>query len=228
MHLLITGANCSLGQLAVEHFRAKHQLRLTDMEGEYHGEHTDLPYQAADLRNPAEVPPLVQGIDAILHLAIFDPAPSTGKWAEQERLDLAARGTYVLLSEARQAGVERVVLVSTLAQFEAYPTHYIIDEGWQPEPAPIADELAPYLAEITCREFAREGGLRAICLRFGAIEEAKGTSAGDALQAIIGALALPFTETGYRWRLFHVSGNKRFPFRSTHKQALGFETEGGS
>jgi nucleoside-diphosphate-sugar epimerase len=226
MKLLITGATRPLGRLAVRHFESGHQLRLTD-----YGPSADLQnsfdYQSADLRNPAEVTPLVEGIEAILHFDPYDLPPVSGAAAEQERLDLAARGTYVLLDEARKAGVERLIAVSTLAPFGAYPEQYIIDESWQPEPAPNADDLAPYLSEIVCREFAREGGIQTICLRFGPIDQPDGTPESDALQALSGALSLQFTPTGYRWQLYHVADSERFPMDPA-RQAFGFGTKGAN
>lgn len=223
MNLLITGADRSLGQLAVGHFKDVHRLRITGTEPSVDGDD----YRPVDLREPGAVAPLVEGIQAILHLAVYEPVPLTGPGAEQERLDVAARGTYVLLQEARKAGVERVVLASRLALMAAYPEDYVVDENWQPEPAAEAESLAPYLSEIVCREFAREGGICTICLRFGALGEAEGTAETDALQALDGSLALVFENPGYRWHLFHVSRSARFPMRAA-LEPLGFEQKGGA
>ncbi len=210
MNLLITGADRSLGRLAAGVFRNGHRLRLTGTGPSLAGELSDLEYRPADLRTPEEVAPLVEGMDAVLHLAVFDPAPLSGAAAEQERLDVAARGTYVLLSEARKAGVERAILVSTLALFEAYPEDYVVDETWQPQPPVDAEALAPYLSELTCREFARAGELYVACLRFGPLGEAEGTTEEDAVRALESALALEIKLPGYRWGLFHISSGKRF------------------
>ncbi len=223
MNLLITGADRPLGRLAAGHYKGAHRLRLTGTEPSVDGGD----YRPVDLREPEGVAPLVEGIQAVLHLAVYDPAPPSGPAAEQERLDVAARGTYVLLQEARKAGVERVVLASTLALMAAYPEDYLVDENWQPEPAADAESLAPYLSEIVCREFAREGGIRTICLRFGALGEAEGTADADALQALDGSLALAFENPGYRWHLFHVSRSARFPMRAA-LEPLGFEQKGGA
>jgi nucleoside-diphosphate-sugar epimerase len=219
MKLLITGADRPLGRLATDYFQTTRDLILTGQAAALNGVHANLPYQLVDLRQPDAVKPLLAGVEAILHLDIYDPQPLSGPQAEQDRLDIATRGTYVLLSEARQAGVERLILASSLAHFDAYPQDYVIDESWQPEPAPNADALAPYLGEIVCREFAREGGIRAICLRFGPLDASGGTPGNEALQALSGALALPFTKTGYRWRLFHLTTAQRFTTNAA-RQAL--------
>ena len=213
MDLLITGADRPLGRLVAEHFRGMHRLRVTGMTPSVPGEIAGVAYRAADLRRPEEVGPLVEGMDAVLHLAEYDPTPLEGPRAEQERLDIAARGTYVLLCEAREAGVERVVLVSSLALFDAYPDDFVVDETWQPEPEADAESLAPFLSETVCREFVREGGICAVCLRFGALGEVDGTEEADAVGAIEQALAMPFGDRGYRWHLFHISSDDRFPLR---------------
>ena len=177
-------------------------------------------YSQADLRVPEAVEPLLLGIEAVLHLAVFDPSQSSGQGSEQEELELASRGTYVLLQKAREAGVDRLILASRISLMEDYPENYIVDESWQPRPRPEAESLAPYLAEITCREFAREGGIRAVCLRFGDLDLPKGTPHSDALQALAGALNIRFEPNGYRWQVFHVTANDRFPLRG-ESQLLG-------
>jgi nucleoside-diphosphate-sugar epimerase len=227
MNLLITGANRPLGTLATTHFRSAHHLRLTDYSPALVEPQPDLDYRQADLRNPAAVAPLVEGIEAVLHLDLYHLPPISGPAAEKERLDLAARGTFVLMNEARKAGVNRVILISTLDFFETYPDDYVIDESWQPEPAPNADALAPYLAEIICREFAREGGIRAVCLRFGPLGQPNGTDEADALQAIEQALVLAFTEPGYRWHSIHVADSDRFS-TNVARQMLGLTLKGAN
>ena len=130
--------------------------------------------------------------------------------AEQERLDIAARGTYVLLKEARKAGVDRGIVASTLGMFEAYPEEFNVNETWQPQPPARAEALAPMMSELTAREFAREGGIRIVCLRFGRLGDPEGTTEEDARRALDEALALEFGDPGYRWGLFHISSGERF------------------
>ncbi|MDA0745898.1 MAG: NAD(P)-dependent oxidoreductase [bacterium] len=218
MKLLITGADRPLGKLAVHHFGAAHTLRLTGIAAG--GD-----VQVADLREPEEVASLVAGMDAILHLAEYDPAPVLGPTAEQDRLEIAARGSYVLLEEARKAGVDRVVLASTLALMDAYPEEYVVDENWMPRPGPHADSLAPYMAEIVCREFAREGGIRCVCLRFGTLGDL--TPEEDALQALDRALAVEFKDPGYRWFLLHVAASDRF-LCGEARRVLQLDRKGGA
>ena len=227
MKLLITGAYQHFGRLAGAHFSKAHEVLLTDCKPDKPGEAGKLAYSQADLRDPDVVKGLCAGVDAILHLAEFDPPEIPGDNAEQERLELSAQGTYVLLKGAREAGVERVILASTLDLVSDYPEDYLVDENWQPRPDADADSLAPYLAELVCREFCREGGIRCVCLRFGALDEVDGTREQDAMEAMEKALVLPMEDPGYRWHLFHVSSSPTRP-SSTAERALGLELERGA
>ena len=210
MNILITGADRPLGALAASRLRDRHRLQLTGAAPALAGDLSGMSYCQADLRQPDQTAPLVQAVDAVLHLDPYDPAPVSGAEAEQERLDIAARGAYVLLKQAREAGVERAIVASTLELFEAYPEAFVVDETWQPQPAARAEALAPMMCELTAREFAREGGIRVICLRFGKLGDPKGTSEEEALRAFEEALALEFGDPGYRWGLFHISSGERF------------------
>ena len=220
MNLLITGADRPLGHLAALHFGDENDLRLTGYSPSLQGD-SGREYCTADLRVSEEVEPLLSGVEAVLHLSTFDPAPRSGPRSEQDGLEMASRGTYVLLQKAREAGVDRLILASTISLLEDYPENYVVDESWQPRPRPNAESLAPFLAEITCREFAREGGINTICLRFGDLDHLEGTSNSDALQALSGALNMTFEPSGYRWFVFHVTSNGRFPNRLGF-QPLGF------
>jgi nucleoside-diphosphate-sugar epimerase len=185
-----------------------------------------LEYQQADLRCEEAVKPLVADINSILHLGAFDPAPWDGDSAEQEALEYATLGTYVLCQEARRAGVERIVVAGSLCIFDAYPDSYLIDEMWRPRPAPDAAGLMPYLCEQVAREFAREGGINGVCLRLLPIgdDPERNTRLADALHAIDCALALEFTVAGYRWYVFHIATSPRYLVREAVRK-LGFRPQ---
>ena len=222
MNILLTGADRPLGALAAARLSKDHHLRLTGSAAALGGKLSAMDYQAADLRVPDEAAPLVEGMDQVLHLDPYDPAPVMGVDAEQVRLDVAARGTYVLLQAASQAGIGRVVVASTMALFDRYSNDYVIDETWQPQPTAQAESLAPMMSELSAREFARQGELSIVCLRFGALGS-DGTTEDDAAGALAEALTMEFEQPGYLWHLFHVVSTGRFanrdnplPLRSSH------------
>ena len=223
MKVLLTGADRPLGALAATRLSDVHHLRLTGSAPALEGTLAVMDYRAADLRVPAEAVPLIEGMDAVVHLDPYDPAPITGADAEQERLDVAARGTYVFLQAASQGGIARVVVGSTMALFDSYPDDYVIDETWQPQPNAQAESLAPMMSELSAREFARQGELSIVCLRFGALSGTEGTTEDDAVGALAEALTMEFEQPGYLWHLFHVVSTGRFakqgnplPLRSSH------------
>ena len=210
MNVLTTGVDRPLGKSLMD--RLANRFTLRGVSCHPTGGGLDAP--EVDLRCADSVAPHLAGVDAVLHLSEYDPSPMVGKNSEQELLDRAARGTYVLLGEAVRAGVDRIVLASRLSLMAGYPDDYVIDEMWKPRPGASADELAPHMAEIVCREFAREGGIRAVCLRFGALDAPDGTSPDDAVCAVSAALELSFESPGYRWHVCHVSSSPRFPMRA--------------
>lgn len=220
MRILITGADQPLGQLAAKSLEKEHTLRLTGVTAA----DPDGDYIQADLREPDQVAPLVEGIDAILHLAPH-AKPETPDWrAENAALDHAGRGTYVLLQEALKAGVQRLVLASRLELMAAWPEDYVVDETWKALPAANAAALAPFMAELTVREFVRAENLLAVCLRLGGLGDAPdGTTQADAVAAIRAALVLDPAERKYRWWLYHICSTERYSLGSATQPPLNFQ-----
>src|SRR5690349_17737800 len=114
MRVLVTGADSPLGGVAVAALRHDYDLRLTGTAELPPGGAEGLPYSAADLREPDQVTPLMEVIDAVLHLAPFAVADPADPLAEGELLDRVARGTFVLLHAALKGGASRMVLASRL------------------------------------------------------------------------------------------------------------------
>lgn len=199
MRILITGSDCPLGALLAQRLEPEHDLVLAPA--------------SADLRQPGIVAPLVEGVEAIAHLSAFPAATPKTAAEEAEVLLHAGRGTYVLQKAALEAGVSRIVLASRLEVVERYPSEYRVDETWQPRPRPEADALAPYLAELTLREFARAEAIYGICVRFGSPEEGSGsfTPLPAAAEALERALTMELPPSGHRWRLLHFDASGRFP-----------------
>ncbi|MBM3457559.1 MAG: NAD(P)-dependent oxidoreductase, partial [Armatimonadetes bacterium] len=162
MRILITGADQPLGAALVRALRSEHDLILVGASPNAPTGAEGLPYSNADLREPDQVEPLVSGVQAIAHLAHHMRPATPDAAAEKEVLDLAGRGAYVLLHAALKAGVVRVVLASRLELMSAYPENYLVDPNWRPRPKPDAASLAPFVAELTVREFVRAEELVAV------------------------------------------------------------------
>jgi nucleoside-diphosphate-sugar epimerase len=227
MRILITAANTPLGQLAARALREQHELRLTDAQPEGPAGLQTLPYAAADLREPEQGAPLVEGIEAIAHLAPHAPFATPDASAEKEALDTAARGTYVLLREALRAGVRRVVLASRLDLMAAYGEQVVVDQTWRPLPDADAAALAPYLAELTLREFVRAEEIVGVCLRFGDLGDGPAdTTLADAATAIERALTMDLEGRKYRWWLYHIGSTDRYPLGAAAGPPFSFARGG--
>jgi nucleoside-diphosphate-sugar epimerase len=204
MEILVTGTGQPLAEGFASSCSEGYSLRFPPRD------------QGVDWCDVETVNDLVAGVDAILHFA--PPSVPDKGLEEGDLLDFATRSTYVLMQAGSEAGVGRIVLASTMAMFENYSPDYVIDEIWQPKPSAEAASLAPFLVEMTCREFARQGGIAVICLRFGDLDKAEGTTETDALAALDGALKMELDPLGYRWHVFHVYSGKRFPMRAARQK----------
>lgn len=200
MKLVVTGADRPLGALLC---RGLAQGREVVPAG-----------AGVDLRSPEEVAALLKGAQALVHTLPYDPPMGRGIEAEGEVLDLVARSTYVIVQAACKAGIGRIVLISQLSLLEAYPAEYEVGPDWEPRPRPEGLALAPYMAELTCREIARLGKLEVICLRLGALDAPEGTSGADALKAVEAALVYERKEREYHWLVHHVASAGRFATRT--------------
>lgn len=227
LRILITGADQLLGSLAANALRDDYEICLCGAGSHAGQELADLPYSQADLREPSQAAPLTEGVDAILHLAPYSPERGTDPATEKHTLDTAGRGTYVLLHAALQAGVRRVVLASRLDLLAAHPANAIIDETWKALPEATAAGLAPYLAELTLREFVRAEELVGVCLRLGSLEGGQDSATpSDAVAAIRAALTMDLTGHRYRWWLYHIASSGRFTTAAAQKQPLGWNSTG--
>src|SRR5690349_2742466 len=104
MKIAITGGRSLLGKAVVAALKGQHQVSVVPK---------------GDLRDEAFAKQSVEGAEALIHLApLYPEVPKRAP--ERELLDLATRGTYVLMNAAMAAGVRRVVLGSTLSLMERY------------------------------------------------------------------------------------------------------------
>jgi nucleoside-diphosphate-sugar epimerase len=223
MHVLITGADQPLGGAVARALRGSCTLRLTGSDALAPPGCEELEYTPADLREPDQVNPLLEGIDAVAHLAVHACFSTPDAEAEKLALDLAARGTYVLLHAALKAGTRRVVMASRLDLLAAYPESYLVDPTWKPLPAADAASLAPYMAELTLREFVRAEELLGICLRMGDLGSgAADTTEADAVSAVRKALEMNTGARKYRWWLYHICSTDRYPLGAAASAPLEF------
>ena len=116
---LITGATGAVGPLVVNAFHdAGYPLRTLSLDPPPTGAWSqDVETIIGDITDPAAVQTAMQGVDAVIHLAallhIVNPPPEMrGKY---ERINVG--GTATVADAAARAGVQRVVLFSTIAVY---------------------------------------------------------------------------------------------------------------
>ena len=179
--------------------------------------------EAADI-DPSVL--LSKGFTEIIHAPVWSGAGA----GSDDWLDACTRSTYNLLLAASNSGtVERVTIISSMAQFLSYPSTAVIGSHWAPLPSTDPLSLGPHLAEFVAKQFSRAGVLRCLIVRVGDVSTDTDTvtvttqqggrfttTAADAADAIIKEIrqqpshdALraksPFTGPNpSRWQVLHV------------------------
>lgn len=205
MKIIVTGADRPLGGLLCRSLDQSCEIVPVGQAAASSEDLEGREYRCVDLCIAADVAAVVQGAGALVHALPFDPpAAGTDAQAGAELLGQIARGTYVVVMAALEAGMKRIVLISQMALLQDYPDDYLVSPDWRPLPRAEADSLAPYTAELVCREIARTGRIEVICLRFGALDAEGGTGAADAVEAVAAALQENNPDRGQNWSLRHV------------------------
>lgn len=160
MNVLINGSPTAIGRAVVAELAdSGHNLRLTSL-APY--EHQDVVVCA--LEHDELTDKLVEDIDAIINVGYQDEVDMGATF----HLDYYARRTYNLLWAASNAGVKRVVNLSTLRLMEEYEENLVVTELWRSQPlASDINLLCAHLVEIICKEFARDRMFEVINLRLG-------------------------------------------------------------
>lgn len=107
--VVVTGAAGAIGSVVVERLSGRWQLRATDVRSRA-GVHE------LDITDPTSSRAAFTGADAIVHLAA-DPDPAAD-WARLRGPNV--EGAYVVAAGARDCGVRRLVLASSLQAVSAY------------------------------------------------------------------------------------------------------------
>lgn len=222
MKLLLTTARNRLTQHLAQVLSARHRVVLTD----------SLPVRSrhafirCDLNHDAETRRLVEGMDAIIWSGWTDPSEEVSL-----QLDRQTRCLYNLLWAAWEAGVPRVVQLSSLCVMDQYARDLRITERWLPWPATEPPAVTYRLGEILCREFARESRHQVVCLRLGSILWSPGHCSSDGVTCrdVAEAVSRSLTAELPGYSLFHiqskVSGQRYGTERA--QRLLGFESSWG-
>ena len=159
--ILITGANGKVARsVRAEMASLCKELHLTDIVPcEPTGPAQTV--QIADLADPAAVPALVQGVDAIVHFAGF---PREAPWPVL--LDANIRVVINLWEAAAAAGVQRIVYASSNHAVGYYPRTERIDARAPARPDGRYGATKVFM-EAVAQLYADKNGLRAFGMRIG-------------------------------------------------------------
>ena len=124
----------------------------------------DVELYEKDIRNPDDLLPCFDGVDAVIHLAAYGNVVDSIQ-SPVENFRVNAQGTLNVLEASRAAGVEKFVMASTGGALmgNAPPP---VDEHSVPQP------ISPYGAsklagEGYCSAYATSYGMNTACCRFG-------------------------------------------------------------
>lgn len=202
MKILVTAADSALGTLLCQQLAREHDVVPIGRSETANVNR----YECLDLTNPEAVAKVLEGVETVVHAVPYTSEESREQ-SEQELLDWVSRSTYVLTTEACDAEVRRIVLLSTLDLMRSYDERYIVTNDWQPRPRASADALAPHMAELVGREIARTGKIEVVTLRLGDIDVE--VSEAEVIEAVTDAFD---SELGaqYHWTVQHVASSGRF------------------
>ena len=162
MRVLITGASGYVGREVALGLEKEHDLRL----GGRNPPQGDPRWVRLDVTQPADVARAMQGMEAVIHLAV-----ATGHEGDYEdddfnqlRFDVNVKGTFNVLEAARRAGVKRFVHTSSImVVWGSKPPETVPGDA---APRPVGTyAVTKQIAELLCEHYARSHGMSMICIR---------------------------------------------------------------
>ncbi len=165
--VLLTGACGNIGSRVISTLEQTMDLRLTDL----FSSSSDTRYIPGNLTDFSQVYELLDGMDAVIHLAMAamqNSAPPLGSTNPSEELAIKVNmgGTYHILEAARQRGIRRVVYASSLTIHLGNKHRPIYDSQTPIEPANFYS-CTKLFGEQLARVYFRNHGVSTICLRIG-------------------------------------------------------------
>ncbi len=168
--ILVTGATGAVGPRVVASLvEAGYRIRTISLDPPPAGLWPEgVETRIGDITNPSVIQAAMQGIDAVIHLAallhVVNPPPSLQ--AEYERINVG--GTASVVEAARQAGVGRLVLFSTIAVYGGSAGR-ILTEDSPPRPDSFYAETKLAAERIVLAAKRADGGPMGTVLRLGAV-----------------------------------------------------------
>ena len=245
-NVLVTGASGLIGRLTIADLQNKYEfsaLNRRPVEG--------IPCLQADVCDAQVIKPAFQGMDMVLHLAAY-----TGPDNWEDTMSVTVMGTLNVYQAAQEAGVRRVVYMSsgsTMCGYEwddekaygklARGEYNKVTASWpmityQDLPRPDSRYAVGKLFGEACgRWFADHYGMSVLCIRLGAVLDTDRPklirhfpgylSQADAVQIIDKCLSAP---ASLKYGIFDAISQNKYRWRDTSpaKEILGWRPTGSS
>jgi uronate dehydrogenase len=162
MRVLITGAAGYIGRRLIKALENEHDVRPGDLSVPS----GDSRWVHLDVTRREEVKSAIQGIEAVIHLAIASghEGDHEDEAFNQLRFDVNVKGTWNVLEAARAAAVRRFVFTSSLMVVFGYPPPQWVPADAPPRPVGTY-AVTKHLGEVLCEHQARAFGMSIVCLR---------------------------------------------------------------
>jgi nucleoside-diphosphate-sugar epimerase len=176
MNILVTGGAGKIGHVAVKQLVAHghHVIALgrrpkADLDAARLAAIEGARYQQVDITDYAALRPLLNGVDAVVHLAaLTHPGAGPG----HQIFHINATGSFNVYQAAADAGIKRVVSASSINalgfNFGVKPStiHYLPIDEEHPNVTTDAYSFCKEVLEQTAAYFWRRDGISGVCLRF--------------------------------------------------------------
>jgi nucleoside-diphosphate-sugar epimerase len=158
MKLVLTGAAGKLGTIVYRHLLdAGHTVRATDRKP------GSLPVEVADLLEPTAAYRLLDGAEALVHLANHPHFRGTdGQRVFNENVTMNMN----VFQAAREVGVKKIVFSSSVQVISGGPPPYVPFDGAMPAQPGNPYALSKQVSETMLAYFARTAGMDCVALRF--------------------------------------------------------------
>lgn len=229
MRVLLIGGSGYLGRLVLPILTSSHSLRVFDL---HPPADPALEYVQGSVCDPIALDVAVIGMEAVLYMAMGEPAPVSGDWGSAHwhvnAFDVSVKGLHLALRAAHQAGIGHAVYTSSMSVYADNGLGCVgADESRLPDAGRVYG-FTKRLGEEVCRNACYEWGLSVNALRLympvseerWLLEAGKGeptpwTAAADTARALLAALEYrngfqAFTISGdYEQRLLNLAKAKR-------------------
>jgi len=166
MKILVTGGAGFIGSHIVEQLHGRSEVRVLDnLRSGFHHNLNGLRHEfiAGSILDRDVVRQAMHDVDYVFHLAAMVSVPQSVQQPE-ECSAINTTGTLIVLEEAVRAGVKKLAFSSSAAIYGDSP---VVPKVETMPPAPVSPYAATKLeGEVFCAQFAREGRLATVCLRY--------------------------------------------------------------